>query len=194
MPSIGETISGMGILGCLTGRATFGAVAATAVTAGATMIGAPATPGRAAPERARVIVVRLSPATAVPGRELRIVAFCGAGQTGMATTDLPGITNLPLAPGSGGITAVAQVPLATVPGKYTVSVVCGNADTGTASVWVITSTIPGRGPATGGGGTAGVPHPDGGPGVGAGLVGVVAGAGAVTLGLGMLAVRRRQRA
>lgn len=147
---------------------------------------------KAAPEavaqRAKAIAVYVSPSTATPGTQLRITAFCGSGQSASASSDLPGMPGVNLTPGYGGVSGVTEVPWDTRTGKYTITVVCGNADNGNTTLWVVDKGVPSKGPHTGGGGTAAGND----SGVQGGTITVVGGVVAMTAGLGLLLVRRRR--
>ncbi|HWS38726.1 MAG TPA: hypothetical protein VN408_39065 [Actinoplanes sp.] len=144
-----------------------------------------ALPG-ASPASAAAVFVEINPSTARPGDEIALRASCDDNLEAATVTGEP-IGPVTVAPEFGFLTATVRIPAGTEPGDYPVALRCPDGATATGTLHVVAKVEPGRGPATGGGGTAG--------GV-AGPVLISGGLAAMVAGLvlGLVAARRRAEA
>ncbi|MFI7541415.1 hypothetical protein [Actinoplanes sp. NPDC049599] len=135
------------------------------------------------PARAASVFVETNPSTVRAGDEIGIRASCDDNLKAATVTSAP-TGAIIVSPRYGFLTATARVPTTTDPDDYEVSLECPDGKTATTTLHVVLKVEPARGPATGGGGTAG-----GGPApilIGGGLTALAAG-----LALSVLALRRR---
>jgi hypothetical protein len=123
-------------------------VAATA----AAVIGVPALP--AAASRGADVFVEVTPSTVQAGDQVEIQAGCdGNDQQARVRSDAFGRASV--RPDNGLLTGTATVPDRKPPGTYDVVLSCRNNTTANTTLTVVNMSKASRGPATGGGGTAG---------------------------------------
>ena len=137
-----------------------------------------------APARAAAVFVETNPSTVRAGDEIGIRASCDDNLKAATVTSEPTGAVI-VSPRYGFLTATARVPATTDAGDYEVGLECPDGKTAKTTLFVVLKVEPARGPATGGGGTAGD-----GPApllIGGGLT--VLGAG---IALSVLAARRRR--
>ncbi|GGN68287.1 hypothetical protein GCM10010112_32480 [Actinoplanes lobatus] len=134
--------------------------------------------------RAAAVFVELNPSTVPAGDELSIRASCEDNLKAATVTAEP-IGSVTVSPEFGFLTATVRVPADTEPGDYPVALRCQEGGAATSTLHVVAGVEPSRGPATGGGGTAG--GATGSMLIGGGLLAVLAG-----LGLGFMSLRRRR--
>ncbi|WP_229072999.1 hypothetical protein [Actinoplanes sp. DH11] len=140
-----------------------------------------ATPAHAA----AAVFVELNPSTAPAGDEISVRASCDDNLKPATVTAEP-IGDVTVQPEFGFLTATVRVPAETEPGDYPVRLACPDGGgVATATLHVVAKVEPTRGPATGGGGTAGSQVPS--ILVGGGLAAIAA-----ALVLGVVSVRRRR--
>jgi hypothetical protein len=136
------------------------------------------------PARAAAVFVETNPSTVRSGDEFGIRASCDDNlKAATVTTEPTGA--IVVSPRYGFLTATARVPATTDAGDYDVNLECPDGSKAKSTMHVVVKVEPARGPATGGGGTAGD-----GPApllIGSGLA--VLGAG---LALSVVAMRRRR--
>ncbi|MEJ3744516.1 hypothetical protein WEI85_14615 [Actinomycetes bacterium KLBMP 9797] len=137
------------------------------------------------PARADGAWVEVNPSSIQAGYKVGIRGSCQENLND-ATAKSDAFGEVKMAPQQGFVVAAVTVPPDTNPRGYTVKLSCANGSTATTTMYVIGMDHPSKGPATGGGGTAGG---DTGPLMltGGGLA-ALATAGV----LGVLALRRRR--
>jgi hypothetical protein len=136
------------------------------------------------PARAAAVFVETNPSTVRAGDEIGIRASCDDNLKAATVTSAP-TGAIIVSPRYGFLTATARVPATTDADDYEVTLECPDGKTAKTTLHVVLKVEPARGPATGGGGTAGgesVPLL-----LGGGLAVLIAG-----LVLSVLAVRRRR--
>jgi hypothetical protein len=151
----------------------------------------------AGPAYAANVFVEVSPSTATAGSRVNIRANCNdpTDRQAIVQSDAFGrvvvmreqdrILSTASPTGDGVLTGSVVIPGSKEPGTFQVNLECGNGNTASTTLTVVSMSQPTRGPATGGGGTAGF-------GVGPLIL-----AGGVTMialgaGLGLLGVRRKR--
>ncbi|MER5335916.1 hypothetical protein [Micromonospora sp. NPDC002717] len=130
--------------------------------------------------------VEVVPNSAQAGTRVRIRASCDNANNRQATVRSDAFGGpVVLRPDNGFLTAQATIPGNKQPGDFPVDLRCENGNTATTTLTVLNMEQPTKGPATGGGGTAG--------GTGTGSVLLVGGLAAVALavGFGFFGNRRR---
>lgn len=175
-----------------TASAVLGTAAAITVAAVVAVVGLGcllATPAQARGGAAKDGVwVQVSPSTVTAGYRVTVTASCVDNKQPRSMSSRAFPSPVRMRPVHGLLQATVIVPKATQPQGYTVTVVCDNRSTATTTIWVVSMATPTKGPATGGGGTAG----SGGGGtvaLGGGLAALTAG-----VGLGVVAARRSRTA
>jgi hypothetical protein len=128
-------------------RAIF--IAATA----AAMTGIPAAQAAAA-ERGAEVFVEVTPNTVQAGDQVTIQASCD-GNDRMASVRSDAFGRAEVQPNNGLLNGTARVPERKPPGTYDVVLTCRNNATANTTLTVVNMSKATRGPATGGGGTAG---------------------------------------
>ncbi len=136
------------------------------------------------PARAAAVFVETNPSTVRAGDEVGIRASCDDNlRAATVTSDPTGAVIV--SPRYGFLTATARVPATTDAGDYDVTLECPDGKTAKSTMHVVLRVEPARGPATGGGGTAGgqsAPYL-----IGGGLAALAAG-----VALSVVAARRRR--
>nr|WP_296064829.1 hypothetical protein [uncultured Actinoplanes sp.] len=133
---------------------------------------------------AAAVFVETNPSTVRAGDQVALRASCDDNLKS-ATVSSSLFGTVTVEPQYGFLTATARVPSGTRPGDYQVDLRCPDGKTASTKLHVLAKVEPTRGPATGGGGTAGgreAPLL-----IGAGLVVLAAGAA-----LGVVSLRRRR--
>lgn len=130
------------------------------------------------------VFVELNPSTVRAGDEFALRASCDDNLKSATVGGEP-IGSVTVVPEFGFLTATVRVPADTKPGDYPVALTCPEGGGATAVLHVVAKVEPSRGPATGGGGTAG--DLTGPLLIGSGLIMAMAGAA-----LGVLSMRRRR--
>jgi hypothetical protein len=137
------------------------------------------------PAHAAAVFVESNPSTVPAGDEIGLRASCDDNLRAAVVTADP-FGRVTVSPRYGFLTATVRVPATTKAGDFRVRLRCPDGASATTTLHVVARDRPTRGPATGGGGTAGT----------AGTVPVLIGGGfaamAAGLVLGVLALRRRQ--
>jgi hypothetical protein len=137
-----------------------------------------------APARAATVFVEANPSTVRAGDEVGLRASCTDNLTAATVTSGP-LGTVTVSPRYGFLTATARVPATTDAGAYPINLRCPDGKTAKNTLHVVVKVEPARGPATGGGGTAGgrsAPM----------LIGGGATAVAAGIALGLVALRRRR--
>ncbi|MEV0156619.1 hypothetical protein AB0H57_23225 [Micromonospora sp. NPDC050686] len=130
------------------------------------------------------VFVEVTPSSVQAGSRVNIRASCGNNNNRQATVRSDAFGGpVTLRPNNGFLTGSATVPGNKQPGDFPVDLRCENGQTASTMLTVLNMAQPSKGPATGGGGTAG-----GGPGVGSVLL--VGGLAAVAVVAGFGARRR----
>ncbi|MGA5304432.1 hypothetical protein ACPCHT_31280 [Nucisporomicrobium flavum] len=153
--------------------------AALAALALATAVALTGTPARAA-----AVFVEANPSTVRAGDEVGLRASCSDNLVAATVTSDP-LGTVTVSPRYGFLTATKRVPATTDPGTYSINLRCPDGKTAKNTLHVVVKVEPARGPATGGGGTAGgrsAPML-----IGGGVTAVAAG-----MVLGLVALRRRR--
>ncbi|MBM0257741.1 hypothetical protein [Micromonospora sp. 4G55] len=143
---------------------------------------ATATPARAGENT----FVEVTPNTAQAGTRVNIRASCDNANNQQATVQSDAFGRVVLRPDNGFLTGAVTIPGNKQPGDYPVDLRCANGNTASTILTVLNMAQPSKGPATGGGGTAGER--------GAGSLLLVGGLAVVTVvaGLGMFSGSRRR--
>lgn len=131
--------------------------------------------------------VEVTPNTAQAGTRVNIRASCDQNNNRQADVRSEAFGRVILRPDNGFLTGAVTIPGSTQPGDYPVDLRCqNNENAATTTLTVLNMTQPSKGPATGGGGTAGDR--------GTGSVLLVGGlaAAAAAVGLGFFGNRRRR--
>ena len=159
----------------------FSAVLAMFVLVAAFVL-ATATPARAGENT----FVEVTPNTAQAGTRVSIRASCDNANNQQATVRSDAFGRVVLRPDNGFLTGAVTIPGNKQPGDYPVDLRCANGNTASTTLTVLNMAQPSKGPATGGGGTAGDR--------GAGSLLLVGGLAVVTVvdGLGMFRGNRRR--
>jgi hypothetical protein len=134
--------------------------------------------------RAAAVFLETSPSTVPAGDEVGLRASCDDNlKAATARSALFG--SVTVSPRYGFLTATVPVPSSARPGDYRVDLLCPDGKTASTTLHVVAKVQPPRGPATGGGGTAG----DGSAPllIGSGLAVIAAG-----LALAVVSLRRRR--
>lgn len=143
------------------------------------------TAGVAAPAHAAATpFVELNPSTVPAGESVSVRASCDDSLE-PATVTGEAFGTVTVKPEFGFLTANVRVPADTEPANYWITLKCPNGGSARTTLHVVEKVEPNRGPATGGGGTAGDPTAY--ILIVTGLTGIAAGAA-----LGVLALRRRR--
>jgi hypothetical protein len=138
------------------------------------------------PARADGAWIEVNPSTIQAGYRIELRASCG-DNVNTATVKSSAFSEVTLSPQNGFLVGAVTVPTGTRARTYSVRLSCANGSSASTTLNVIDMSTPSRGPATGGGGTAG--EGDGGLLLAGGLTAVALGAG-----LGVVALRRRRPA
>ncbi|GHJ06154.1 hypothetical protein TPA0907_05210 [Micromonospora humidisoli] len=110
----------------------------------------------AAPARAgENTFVEVTPNTAQAGTRVSIRASCDNANNQQATVHSDAFGRVVLRPENGFLTGAVTVPGNKQPGDYPVDLRCANGNTASTMLTVLNMAQPSKGPATGGGGTAG---------------------------------------
>lgn len=155
------------------------AAAALLLTGGSVLVGSLAGVG---PARADGAWVEVNPSSIQAGYRIGIRGSCQENLND-ATAKSDAFGEVKMAPEHGFVVAAVTIPSDKEPGGYNVKLSCKNGSTATTTMYVLGMDRPSKGPATGGGGTAG--------GSSAPLALTGAGLAAVVAGLA-LALRRRR--
>ncbi|MDO3702078.1 hypothetical protein Q3W71_10355 [Micromonospora sp. C28SCA-DRY-2] len=110
-----------------------------------------ATPARAAEN----VFVEVTPNSAQAGTRVSIRAGCDNGNNRQAEVHSDAFGRVVLRPDNGFLTGQATIPANKQPGDYPVDLRCQNGKTATTTLTVLNMEQPSKGPATGGGATAG---------------------------------------
>lgn len=154
------------------------AIAVAALTAASLLL--PATAAHAAD-----VFIEVTPSTVQAGNQVNIRASCGDNNLSAATATSDAFGEVTLTPQDGFLVATVVIPANTPARNFRVKLTCPNGRTATTALMVINMTQPTRGPATGGGGTAGG---------GRGTLVLTGGLAALAVGaaVGIVALRRRR--
>lgn len=139
--------------------------------------------GAPAPAYADGAWVEVNPSSIQAGYRVGIRGSCQENLND-ATAKSDAFGEVKMAPEHGFVVAAVTIPTGTKPRGYTVKLSCVNGSTATTTMYVLGMDHPTKGPATGGGGTAGSATSP--------LAVTAAGATAVIAGLGLLLLRRRR--
>lgn len=141
----------------------------------------------AAPARAgENTFVEVTPSSAQAGTRVSIRASCGNDNNRQASVQSDAFGRVMLRPDNGFLTGAVTIPGNKQPGDFPVNLRCQNGNTATTTLTVLSMEQPSKGPATGGGGTAG--------GRGFGSLLLVGGLAAVAVAAGFGAFGDRRRA
>ncbi|MGQ5262690.1 hypothetical protein ACTWLT_18275 [Micromonospora sp. ZYX-F-536] len=123
--------------------------------------------------------IEVTPNSAQAGSRVQIRASCDNDNNSQANVHSDAFGHVMLRPDKGFLTGSVTIPGNKQPGEYPVDLRCDNGQTASTTLTVLNMASPSKGPATGGGGTAG------GRGTGSLLVlgGVALVAAAVALGM-----------
>ncbi|MGN9910442.1 hypothetical protein ACTMTJ_23080 [Phytohabitans sp. LJ34] len=127
--------------------------------------------------------VEVNPSSIQPGYRVGVRGSCQENLND-AVAKSKAFGEVKMAPEHGFVVAAVTIPTGTKPGDYDVKLSCANGSTATTTMYVLGMDNPTKGPATGGGGTAG--------GTSTPLVLTGGGIAAVVAGVGLLALRRRR--
>ncbi|MEH1013601.1 hypothetical protein V6U90_10875 [Micromonospora sp. CPCC 206060] len=129
--------------------------------------------------------IEVTPSTAQAGTRVNLRASCDDRNTEQADVHSEAFDRVMLRPDNGFLTGAVTIPGDKQAGDYPVELRCDNGNRASATLTVLNMTQPSKGPATGGGGTAGR---------GSGSLVLVGGltAAAVAAGFGVLGFRRRR--
>lgn len=142
----------------------------------------------AAPARAgENTFVEVTPNSAQAGTRVNIRASCDNANNRQADVQSDAFGRVMLRPDNGFLTGSVTIPSSKAAGDYPVDLRCRNGATATTTLTVLNMSQPSKGPATGGGGTAGTGLTDGMLLVGGGVAAI-----AVVAGFGLLGARRRR--
>jgi hypothetical protein len=106
------------------------------------------------PARAEGVFVETNPSTVRAGDDIGIRASCDDNLKAATVTSEP-TGSVIVSPRYGFLTATARIPATTDAGDYSVELACPDGKTAKSTMHVVLKVEPTRGPATGGGGTAG---------------------------------------
>ncbi|MFF5175119.1 hypothetical protein ACFY3U_21120 [Micromonospora sp. NPDC000089] len=148
------------------------------------MVLAAATPARAGDN----VFVEVTPNSVQAGSRVTVRASCDGANNKQAEVHSDAFGRVMLRPNNGFLTGAVTVPGNKEPGDYTVDLRCSNGNTASTMLTVLNMAQPSKGPATGGGGTAG------GRGVGSLLLVGGLAVVAVVAGLGVFGPGRRRAA
>ncbi|MET8310041.1 hypothetical protein [Micromonospora sp. NPDC005173] len=129
--------------------------------------------------------VEVTPSSVQAGGRVQVRASCDNDNNRQATVQSDAFGQLMLRPDRGFLTGSVTIPGDKQPGEYPVDLRCDNGQTASTTLTVLNMASPSKGPATGGGGTAG--------GRGTGSLLVLGGVAlvATAIALGMAGGRRR---
>jgi hypothetical protein len=130
--------------------------------------------------------VEVTPNSAQAGTRVSIRASCDNANNRQAEVQSDAFGRVMLRPVNGFLTGAVTIPGNKQPGDYPVNLRCGNGNTASTTLTVLNMSQPSKGPATGGGGTAG--------GRGSGSLVLVGGLTAAAVAAGFGAFRSRRRA
>jgi hypothetical protein len=108
----------------------------------------------ASPAAGAAVFVEINPSTVRAGDEIALRASCDDNLKAATVRGEP-IGTVTVQPEFGFLTATVRVPDSTEVGDYPVALTCPDGGAATAVLHVVAKVEPSRGPATGGGGTAG---------------------------------------
>jgi hypothetical protein len=137
----------------------------------------------AGPAQAVPVFVEVNPSTVQAGSQVSIRASCN-DNVNPAVVQSDAFGQVTVTPQGGFLTGMATIPPTRRPREYRVRLTCSDGATATTTLVVLAAGTPTRGPATGGGGTAGATG-------GFMIAGGVAALG-IAAGLGLLARHRRR--
>lgn len=132
------------------------------------------------------VFVEVTPNPAQAGSRVSIRASCDNNNDRQAQVNSDAFGRVMLRPDNGFLTGAVTIPGNKQPGDYPVDLRCSNGNTASTQLTVLNMAQPSKGPATGGGGTAG--------GRGSGSLLLVGGLAAVAVVAGFGAVGSRRRA
>ncbi len=101
------------------------------------------------------VFVEVTPNPAQAGTRVSIRANCDNANNRQAEVNSDAFGRVMLRPDNGFLTGAVTVPANKQPGDYTVDLKCGNGSSASTMLTVLNMAQPSKGPATGGGGTAG---------------------------------------
>jgi hypothetical protein len=128
------------------------------------------------------VFVEVTPNSAQAGTRVSIRASCDNNNNRQAQVTSDAFGRVMLRPDNGFLTGAVTIPGNKAPGDYPVNLDCSNGNTASTTLTVLNMASPSKGPATGGGGTAG--------GRGAGSLLLVGGLVAVAVVAGVSARRK----
>ncbi|MEV0806231.1 hypothetical protein [Micromonospora sp. NPDC050200] len=99
--------------------------------------------------------VEVTPNTAQAGTRVNIRASCDNANNQQATVQSDAFGRVVLRPDNGFLTGAVTIPGNKQPGDFPVDLRCANGNTASTMLTVLNMAQPSKGPATGGGGTAG---------------------------------------
>ncbi|WP_422754959.1 hypothetical protein [Micromonospora sp. WMMD708] len=99
--------------------------------------------------------VEVTPNTAQAGTRVTVRASCDNANNQQATVHSDAFGRVVLRPDNGFLNGAVTVPGNKQPGDYPVDLKCANGNTASTMLTVLNMAQPSKGPATGGGGTAG---------------------------------------
>lgn len=120
----------------------------------AAVLGMPVALAPGTPAHAADVFVEANPSTVPAGDEIGLRASCDDNLTA-ATVASDAFGSVTVSPRYGFLTATVRVPARTKADDYRVRLSCPGGESATSTLHVIARDRPSRGPATGGGGTAG---------------------------------------
>lgn len=162
--------------GLLSRRARSAALSVLGLVAAFVLIGV--SPARAGEN----VFVEVTPNSAQAGTRVSIRASCENSNNRQAQVNSDAFGRVVLRPDNGFLTGAVTIPGNKAPGDYPVNLTCSNGNTASTMLTVLNMAQPSKGPATGGGGTAG--------GRGAGSLLLVGGLVAVAVVAGVSARRK----
>jgi hypothetical protein len=101
------------------------------------------------------VFVEVTPNSAQAGTRVSIRASCDNNNTRQAQVNSDAFGRVMLRPDNGFLTGAVTIPGNKAPGDYPVNLDCPNGNTASTTLTVLNMASPSKGPATGGGGTAG---------------------------------------
>jgi hypothetical protein len=112
--------------------------------------------GTATPARAgENTFVEVTPNTAQAGTRVNIRASCDTANNQQASVQSDAFGRVVVRPDNGFLTGAVTIPGGKEPGDYPVNLRCPDGNTAQTTLTVLNMAQPSKGPATGGGGTAG---------------------------------------
>lgn len=99
--------------------------------------------------------IEVTPNSAQTGTRVKIRASCDNANNRQAEVNSDAFDRVTLRPENGFLTGAVTIPGSKEPGDYPVNLRCQNGNTASTTLTVLNMTQPSKGPAAGGGGTAG---------------------------------------